>query len=199
MLNFEFSLPTKVVFGRDTQKQIPDLIRKAGCGKVLLHSYEEKVCAQLPIYGEVKGILEEAGIEYIELLGVQPNPTLGFIGKGIELCRKEKVDFILAVGGGSVIDSAKGIALGVKTSVDDVWAFASGEKEPDPRETLKVGVVLTAAAAGSETSTATVITNEKLNLKRGAHHDANCLYFDNRWQPGNHLYGAKVPNGVRGI
>ena len=72
---------------------------------------------------------------------------------------------------------ASRIALGVKTSVDDVWAFASGEKEPDPRETLKVGVVLTAAAAGSETSTATVITNEKLNLKRGAHHDANRPYF----------------------
>lgn len=177
MLDFTFCLPTKVLFGKDAQKQIPDLIKKEGFKKVLLHSYDEASVAMIPVYQEVKGLLEEAGIPYVELLGVRPNPTLSFIGEGIELCRKEGVDFILAVGGGSVIDSAKGIALGIHTSLEDVWAFAEGSKEPDPANTVKVGVVLTAAAAGSETSTATVITNEELNLKRGAHHEANRPWF----------------------
>ncbi len=177
MLNFEFSLPTKVLFGRDAENQIPDIIRKNGFQKVLLHTYDEEFIKRVPVYHKIKKMLENAGISFIELLGAQPNPTLGLIGEGIELCRKENVDFILAIGGGSVIDSAKGMALGVHTSLEDVWAFAEGKKEPDINQTVKLGVVLTAAAAGSETSTATVLTNEKLNLKRGAHHDANRPFF----------------------
>lgn len=177
MLNFEFSLPTKVLFGRDAENKIPEIIKKNGFKKVLLHSYNREFADTIPVYGKVKGLLKDEGIAYVEMLGVQPNPTMGTVEKGIDLCRKEGVDFILAVGGGSVIDSAKGIALGVHTSAEDVWAFASGQKTPDPDQTVKVGVVLTAAAAGSETSTATVLTNEKLNLKRGAHHDANRPFF----------------------
>lgn len=177
MLNFEFSLPTKVIFGRDTENQVPELIRKNGFKKVLLHSYEKEYADKIPVYAKVKNMLIQEEIPFVELLGVKPNPTLGFIGEGIELCRKEGVDFILAVGGGSVIDSAKGIALGIHTSLEDVWAFAEGSKEPDVNQTVKVGVILTAAASGSETSTATVITNEKLNLKRGAHHEANRPFF----------------------
>lgn len=177
MLNFDFSLPTKVLFGHDAENLIPDMIQKNGFKKVLLHSYDEAAVENIQVYAKVKGLLEAAGIEYVEMLGVQPNPTLGLIGEGIELCRKEGVDFILAIGGGSVIDSAKGIALGIHTSLEDVWAFAEGKKEPEISQTVKVGVVLTAAAAGSETSTATVLTNEKLNLKRGAHHEANRPFF----------------------
>lgn len=177
MLNFEFSLPTKVLFGRDAEDQIPGIIKQNGFRKVLLHSYDKEFADTIPVYNKVKRLLEDAGIDYAEMLGVQPNPTLSTVGKGIELCRKEGVDFILAIGGGSVIDSAKGIALGIHTSVDEVWAYASGQKVPDPNRTVKVGVVLTAAAAGSETSTATVLTNEELNLKRGAHHDANRPFF----------------------
>lgn len=177
MLDFEFSLPTKVIFGRDSENKLPEVIKKEGFKKVLLHSYEKETTDNIPVYGRIRIMLQQAGIEYTEFLGVSPNPTLQFIGEGIELCRRERVDFILAIGGGSVIDSAKGIALGVHTSLEDVWAFVEGSREPDPKNTLKVGVVLTTAAAGSETSTAAVITNEKLNKKRGAHHEANRPYF----------------------
>lgn len=177
MLNFEFNLTTRVIFGRDAEDKIPEIIRRNGFKKVLLHTYDKEFADTIPVYKKVKKLLEDAGIEYVEMLGVEPNPTLAVVERGMEICRREGVDFILAVGGGSVIDSAKGIALGVHTSIEDVWAFAEGKKEPDCDQTLKVGVVLTAAAAGSETSTATVLTNEKLNLKRGAHHDANRPLF----------------------
>ena len=177
ILDFEFSLPTQIVFGKKAQEKIPELINKAGSKKVLIVSYSAESVSRKPIYAQVKQILDAAGIEYVELLGVKPNPILGFINTGIELGRKEKTDFVLAIGGGSVIDTAKGIALGINTSIEDVWAFASGTKVPDPANTVKVGVVLTAAAAGSETSTAAVISDEKTGLKRGAHHPANRPYF----------------------
>lgn len=177
MLDFEFSLPTKVIFGRDAQKRIPDILKKEKVRKVLLHSYDEEAIRQIPVYQEIKQLLTDNQIAFVELLGVQPNPTLHFIGKGIELCRAEGVDFILAVGGGSVIDSAKGIALGVHTSVEEVWSYVEGSRTPDPARTLKTGVVLTAAAAGSETSTAAVIMNTERNIKRGAHHEVNRPFF----------------------
>lgn len=177
MLDFEFSLPTKVIFGRDAQRQIPGILKKEHVQKVLLHSYDKKQVRKIPVYEEIKQLLEENGIAYVEFLGVQPNPTLSFVAEGMELCRREGVDFILAVGGGSVIDSAKGIALGVHTSVEDVWSYVEGSREPDPERTLKTGVVLTAAAAGSETSTAAVIMNTELNVKRGAHHEVNRPFF----------------------
>ena len=177
MLDFSFCLPTRVLFGKGAQKLIPEQIKKGGFTKVLLHSYDKEDVAKIPIYQEVKEILSGAGIPYVEFLGVRPNPTLSLISEGIELARKEKVDFILAVGGGSVIDSAKGIALGVNTSIEDVWAYVEGSKEPEIEKTVKLGCVLTAAAAGSETSTAAVITNEALNQKKGAHHEANRPYF----------------------
>lgn len=177
MLDFEFSLPTKVIFGKEAQKRIPEILKKEQVQKVLLHSYDEEQIRKIPVYQEIRQLLTENDIAFVELLGVQPNPTLDFVGEGIALCRKEGVDFILAVGGGSVIDSAKGIALGVHTSVEDVWSYVEGSKTPDPARTLKTGVVLTAAAAGSETSTAAVIMNTKLNVKRGAHHEVNRPFF----------------------
>lgn len=177
MLDFEFSLPTKVFFGRNAQERIPGILKKEQVQKVLLHSYDEEQVKKIPVYQEIKRLLKENEIAFVELLGVQPNPTLDFVGEGITLCRKEGVDFILAVGGGSVIDSAKGIALGVHTSVEDVWSYVEGSKTPDPARTLKTGVVLTAAAAGSETSTAAVIMNTELNIKRGAHHEVNRPFF----------------------
>lgn len=177
MLDFNFCLPTRVLFGKGAQNQIPEQIKKGGFSKVMLHSYRKEDVEKIPVYQEVKKILSDAEIPYVEFLGVQPNPTLELIEEGINLARAEKVDFILAVGGGSVIDSAKGIALGIHTSIEDVWAYVEGTKEPDIEKTVKVGCVLTAAAAGSETSTAAVITNEALNQKKGAHHEANRPWF----------------------
>ena len=115
MLNFEFNLTTRVIFGRDAEDKIPEIIKGNGFKKVLLHTYDKDFAQRIPIYKKVKSLLEDAEIEYVEMLGVEPNPTLGVVEKGIELCRREGVDFILAIGGGSVIDSAKGIALGVHT------------------------------------------------------------------------------------
>lgn len=177
MLDFEFSLPTKVIFGRNAQQQIPGVLKKEHVQKVLLHSYDKEQVRKIPVYEEIKQLLTENGIAFVEFLGVQPNPTLSFVAEGIQLCRKEGVDFVLAVGGGSVIDSAKGIALGVHTSIEDVWSYVEGSREPDSGRTLKTGVVLTAAAAGSETSTAAVIMNTELNVKRGAHHEVNRPFF----------------------
>lgn len=101
MLNFEFSLPTRVIFGKDAQKRLPELLKKCGAGKILLHSYAKEFTDKIPVYQEVRRLLEENEIAYTELLGVQANPTLEFIGTGIDVCRREGVDFILAVGGGS--------------------------------------------------------------------------------------------------
>ena len=106
MLDFSFCLPTRVLFGKGAQKLIPEQIKKGGFTKVLLHSYDKEDVAKIPIYQEVKEILSGAGIPYVEFLGVRPNPTLSLISEGIELARKEKVDFILAVGGGSEIGRA---------------------------------------------------------------------------------------------
>ncbi|MFQ9523777.1 MAG: iron-containing alcohol dehydrogenase [Phascolarctobacterium faecium] len=111
----------------------------------------------------VCGALQEAGLHYVTLGGVVPNPRLSKVYEGIEICRREKVDFILAVGGGSVIDSAKAIGYGI-TNPGDVWDYYSGKA---PQACAPIGAVLTIAAAGSEMSNASVITNEDGWLKRG--------------------------------
>lgn len=162
MLNFVFSNTTKIIFGRDTEKQVGEEIAEWG-KKVLLH-YGGGHIVRSGLKDIVTNSLKEAGIEYVELGGVKPNPRLSLVNEGIQLCRKQNVDFILAVGGGSVIDSAKAIGIGVPYE-GDVWDFYTGKAAAE--ETLPVGVVLTLPASGSEASASSVITNEEGWLKRG--------------------------------
>lgn len=169
MNNFEFCSPTYFVFGKDREKECGKYVKKFHGSKVLIH-YGGGSVVRSGLLDRVKASLEQEGISYILLGGVKPNPRSGLVYEGIELCRKEGVDFILAVGGGSAIDSAKAIAAGVVYD-GDFWDFYNGTKNPE--EALPVGTVLTIAAAGSEGSGNTVITKEEGMIKRGARGD--CL------------------------
>jgi len=161
MENFTFQNATKIIFGRDTQKQAGAEIARIG-KKALLH-YGSGSIKKSGLYDEIIRSLKSAKVNFVELGGVQPNPRLSLVRKGIELCRKEKVDCILAVGGGSVIDSAKAIGIGVGHS-GDVWDFYTGKASPSSM--MPLGVVLTIPAAGSEASNGSVITNEEGWYKR---------------------------------
>ena len=162
MLNFEIQTPTKLVFGKNTQHQIGELI-KPFATKVLLH-YGGGSVKKIGLYDDTKKSLAAAGIDFIELGGVVPNPRLSLVYEGIELCRKEGVDFVLAIGGGSAIDSAKAIAVGVKYD-GDVWDIFDDKAQITAA--LPMAVVLTIPAAGSEMSGNSVVTNEKLGRKYG--------------------------------
>jgi len=159
---FGYYAPTKVVFGKDAELQVADLIKEQGCKKVLLH-YGSQSAKKTGLLDRIEKSLQDGGVDYVELGGVVPNPRLGKVYEGIELCKKEGVDFILAVGGGSTIDSAKAIAYGVKFE-GDVWELY--EHTAQATACLPVASVLTIAAAGSETSNGSVITNEKTGQKR---------------------------------
>ena len=161
--NFTYHTPTKVVFGKGTDKETGALVKEFGGTKVLIH-YGGKSAVRSGLIDRVKKSLDEQEIGYVGLGGVVPNPHLGKIYEGIELGNRENVDFILAVGGGSVIDSAKAIALGMANPDTDVWDYYIAGKTTD--KALPVGAVLTIAAAGSEMSTGTVVTDEKTGLKR---------------------------------
>lgn len=161
--NFEYYAPTKVVFGQNTEHQVGDLVKKFDGKKVMIH-YGGHSAFSSGLLDRVKKSLDDADIAYVELGGVVPNPHLSKIYEGIELGRKENVDFLLAVGGGSVIDSAKAIALGLANPQDDVWDYFIHKKTPD--KSLPIASVLTIAAAGSEMSGGSVVTNEKNGLKR---------------------------------
>ena len=163
MDNFQYFTPTKVVFGKDTVSQVATLIKEFGGKKVLIH-YGGGSVIRSGLMDKVKVILEEAGISYIMLGGAVPNPRLSLVYEGIELCKKENVDFILAVGGGSAIDSAKGIGYGV-TNDGDVWDFYDYKRTATG--CLPIGVILTLAATGTEMSEASVITKEEGLVKRG--------------------------------
>ena len=167
MNNFQYYTPTKVVFGKNTESQVGALVKEQGCKKVLVH-YGSGSVKRSGLLDRIFASLTEAGVEYTELGGAVPNPRLSLVYQGIELCRKEGVDFVLAVGGGSAIDSAKGIAYGVPYE-GDVWDFY-GKKLPISAA-LPIGVVLTLAATGSEMSNSSVITNEDGWLKRGSKSD----------------------------
>lgn len=164
MNNFEYCVPTKVIFGRDTQKRAGEIIREYGFRKVMIH-YGGGSVKRSGLLDQVTASLEEAGIESILFGGVQPNPTLSKALEGMEICRRENVDFILAVGGGSVIDSAKCIADGTPNPEIDPWKYF--KKEAVPPKALPHGNILTLSASGSETSQSCVITNEENGLKRG--------------------------------
>lgn len=163
MNNFTFCTPTKVIFGRDIESSIGETLRGCGAGKVLLH-YGGGSAKRSGLLDKVASSLDAAGLPYVELGGVEPNPKLSLIRKGIELCRAEGVDFLLAVGGGSVIDSAKAIGVGLANGCDP-WDFI--ETKTAPTKCMPVGVVLTLAAAGSEMSNSDVMTNDETHLKRG--------------------------------
>lgn len=163
MAGFVYYTPTKVVFGKETELQTGKLAREYGATKVLLH-YGGGSVKRSGLLDRVKEALREEGIEYAELGGVVPNPRLSLVYEGIELAKKEKVDFILAVGGGSAIDSAKAIGYGVANE-GDVWDFYDGKRTA--KNCLPVGVVLTLAATGSEMSDSSVITKEEGWIKRG--------------------------------
>lgn len=121
MQNFQYFAPTKVVFGRGTESQAGELVKEQGATKVLIH-YGGGSVVRSGLLDRVEASLKEAGIPYVKLGGVKPNPRLSLAREGIELCRKEKVDFLLAVGGGSVIDSTKCIGYGLANE-GDVWDF----------------------------------------------------------------------------
>ena len=167
MLNFEYYTPTRVVFGKNTENQVGRLVKEQNCKKVLVH-YGSQSAVKSGLLDRIYASLKEASIEYVSLGGVVPNPRISKAREGIELCRKEGVDFILAVGGGSVIDSAKAIGYGVACG-GDVWDFYS--KKRIPTACLPIGCVLTIAAAGSEMSNSSVLTNEEGWLKRGCNND----------------------------
>ena len=168
MEDFVFQNTAKIIFGKETEKKAGSEIKKFGGKKVLLH-YGGGSIKKTGLYDRVISSLRENGLDFIELGGVLPNPFVSLVRKGIRLCKENKVDFILAVGGGSVIDSAKAISIGCNYE-GDVWDFFEGKAEPEA--VVPIGVVLTIPAAGSESSVVTVITNEDLLIKRGYHSDA---------------------------
>ena len=165
--DFNFYAPTRVVFGRESEKKIGQLVAANGGTKVLIH-YGGRSAQRSGLLDVVRGQLRDADIAFCELGGVVPNPLLSKVREGIELCRREEVDFILAVGGGSVIDSSKAIGYGVSYD-GDVWDFWAGKAVPS--QCLPIGVVLTIPAAGSEMSSSCVITADEGLLKRGINSD----------------------------
>lgn len=163
MENFQYYTPTKIIFGRGAEEQTGQLAAEQGCKKVLVH-YGGGSVVRSGLLERICRSLDAVGISYVSLGGVVPNPRLSLVYEGIRLARKEQIDFILAVGGGSVIDSAKAIGYGVANE-GDVWDFY--EKRRTAKACLPIGVVLTIAAAGSEMSDSSVITKEEGWLKRG--------------------------------
>ena len=163
MENFTFYAPTYFAFGKDTENDTGKYVKRFGGSRVLLH-YGGGSVIRSGLLDRVKKSLDGEGVSYVELGGVKPNPRSGLVYEGIDLCRKEKVDFVLAVGGGSTIDSAKAIAAGAVYD-GDFWDYYEGKLV---EEALPIGTVITISAAGSEGSPDSVITKEEGMFKRGA-------------------------------
>lgn len=161
MENFTFYAPTYFAFGKDMERETGNYTKRFGGSRVLIH-YGGGSVVRSGLLGRVKQSLQQEGIPFVELGGVKPNPRSGLVYEGIELCRRENIDFILAVGGGSTIDSAKAIAAGALYD-GDFWDYYQGKIV---EEALPIGTVLTIAAAGSEGSPDSVITHEDGMLKR---------------------------------
>lgn len=167
MENFQYFSPTKVLFGKGTEEKTGELIKEQNCKKVLVH-YGSNSAKKSGLLDRIFDSLKQEGIDYVSLGGAVSNPRLSKVYEGIALCLKEGVDFILAVGGGSAIDSAKAIGYGAANE-GDVWDLFEGKREP--AGCLPIGVVLTIAAAGSEMSNSCVITKEEGWLKRACNTD----------------------------
>ncbi len=162
MLDFQYTSRTKIVFGKDKENEVGQHVAEHG-KKVLLH-YGGQSVVRMGILDRVKASLDKENVSYVELGGVVPNPRLSLVQEGIKLCKDEGIDFILALGGGSVIDSAKAIAIGSKYD-GDVWDFYAGKAEI--QEALSVGAVLTIPGAGSEMSESSILSNDAFKLKCG--------------------------------
>ena len=173
MNNFQFYAPTKVVFGRETEERVGELVSAFGGTKALVH-YGGGSAVRSGLLARVLASLDRAGVAHVELGGVVPNPRLSKVREGIELCRREGVDFLLSVGGGSVIDSSKAIAYGLCYD-GDVWDLY--ERKATPAASVPMGCVLTIAATGSEMSDSSVITNEDGWKKRGLSSDLSRQRF----------------------
>ncbi len=163
MIDFTYYAPTEVIFGRESEEQVAQMVRKHGGHKILVH-YGGQSAKKSGLLDKICNLLKADGIDFIMLGGVAPNPRLSLVHEGIELCRKEVVDMILAIGGGSVIDSSKAIAYGVPYD-GEVWDFFCGKSKPT--KALSVGCVVTNPASGSEMSDSCVITNGETKDKRG--------------------------------
>ena len=163
MYNFNYYTPTKVLFGKGTEEQVGTLVKEQNCNKVLIH-YGMGSVVRSGLLDKVKNALDAEGISWIELGGAVPNPRLSLVYEGIELAKREGVDFILAVGGGSAIDSAKAIGYGAANE-GDVWDFYDRKRQA--AGCVPIGVVLTMAATGTEMSNSSVITKEDGWIKRG--------------------------------
>ena len=162
MVNFKYYAPTRVEFGKNTENKVAELIKQFGGTKVLVH-YGGQSAIKSGLLGKVEAQLKEAGIEYVLLGGVVPNPRLSKVREGLEICHREGIDFLLAVGGGSVIDSCKAISAGFYYE-GDVWTLY--KHEDHVTKCLSLGCILTIPAAGSEMSDGSVITNEDGGLKK---------------------------------
>ena len=173
MMNFIYDVPTKVYFGEDAETHIGEALASIGSKKVLVHYGSERV-RKTGLLAKVTAELDAAGIAWVELGGVEPNPKVGLVRKGVELARQEGVDFLLAVGGGSVCDSVKGIAMGLTTGKDPWEVVIAGVA---PKQRFPMGAVLTLSAAGSEMSDSCVLTNEEFALKRGINGSHNRMTF----------------------
>ena len=163
MFDFKYFTPTKVLFGKNTENKVAELIQEFGGKKVLIH-YGGGSVIRSGLMQRVTDKLDAAGISYVKLGGAVPNPHLSLVYEGIELCKKEGVDFLLAVGGGSAIDSAKAIGYGLMNE-GDVWDFYDYKRQA--KASMPLGVILTLAATGSEMSDSSVITKEEVLVKRG--------------------------------
>lgn len=173
MKDFLYYAPTKVFFGKDKQKEIGDIVKEYGYKTVMLQYGKESI-KKSGLYDEVVSALTDKGIKVIDFGGVEPNPKVSFVRDAIKVARENNVELILAVGGGSAIDSAKSTAAGVLYD-GDVWDFPS--QKATPKASLDVACILTIAAAGSEMSSSAVLTNTELNIKKGFNSPFNRCKF----------------------
>ena len=173
MLDFVYNTPTKVFFGKNTQAEVGKIIKDYGYTKIMIQ-YGKTSIKKSGLYDQVVSSLNENGIKFVEMGGVEPNPKVEFVRDAICLAKRENVELILAVGGGSVIDSCKATALGAKYD-GDVWDIFS--RKHVPTDALPTACILTISAAGSEMSSSAVITNSSLNIKRGCNTEFNRCKF----------------------
>ncbi len=173
MRDFIYYTPTRVFFGKDKQKEIGKIVKDYGYDNIMLQ-YGKGSIKTSGLYDEVMKSLAEHGVKVVEMGGVEPNPKITFVREAVKVAKEEKVQMILAVGGGSVLDSSKYPAAGACTEADP-WEFATGKAKVE--KALPVGCILTIAAAGSEMSSSAVITNLELNMKRGFGSDFNRCQF----------------------
>ncbi len=169
MQNFIYNTPTKIFFGRDQERNIGKILKEYQAKKILLH-YGKSSIKKTGLLAKIQQLLQQENLEFFELGGVEPNPKLSLVEEGIKLVKREKIDFVLAIGGGSVIDSAKSICVGAMVDFSP-WQFSIHVKEP--KASLPLGVILTLAASGSDMSNSCVITNDKTKEKRGFNSEVN--------------------------